>query len=49
MRRGDDAGGEGRGVEAVIGDGREIGVERLLEHRAGALAADHAQQILRRA
>src|SRR5215813_2561943 len=39
---------EGRGVEAVVGDGGEIGIERLLEHHAGTLAADHAQEILRR-
>ena len=32
----------------MVGDGREVGVERLLEHLAGALAADHAQQVLRR-
>jgi hypothetical protein len=48
MGRRDHARGEGRGVEAVVGDSREIGVETLLEHFAGALAADHAQQVLRR-
>ena len=31
----------------MVGDGRQVGVERLLEHHAGALAAHHAQEILR--
>jgi len=33
----------------MVGHGREVGIESLLEDHAGALAADHAQKVLRRA
>ena len=48
MRRRHDACREGRGIEAVVGDGREIGIKALLEEVVRALATDHAQQVLRR-
>src|SRR5436190_416748 len=42
----DDPRGEGRGVEAVIDDGAEIGVERRRQCRTYRLAARYAQQIV---
>ena len=32
----------------MVGDRGEIGIESLLEHLAGTLATDHAQEILSR-
>src|SRR5690606_36485067 len=43
--RGDDPGREGRGVEAVVADGDEIGVQRGGLGFGGGAATRHAQDV----
>ena len=47
LRRGDDARGEGRGVEAVLGVEDQRDVERLDDRRLGHLAEAHVQKLPR--
>ena len=49
LGRGDHPRGKGRGIEPVVGDGDEIGVERLDLLRRGRRAVQHPQEIRREA